>query len=298
LPCEDGTTTWTDSSIVLTWIQDLLTNWKTSVSNRVAIVEEETSSVIGRPVPSQSNPADLISRGIEPSTFPQSTLWWKGPHRSSQELVETEEFAVNSSLKTLHPFLDKEVLLRVVGRLQHFTLPYQTRHQMILHVVHHFTNLVVSAENMRLLHTGPQLLIASLCEKYCIPRIRNLVKQVTHHCLTCYKVKAQVTQQFMGEFPSARDQPSRPFLNTGVDDAGRNFPQNHNTRSKTIINGYIAIFVCFATKAIHIEVVTSLTTEAFLAALRRFIVRRARPRTNHSDNGTNFEGSANELHTV
>ena len=61
---------------------------------------------------------------------------------------------------------------------------------------------------------------------------------------------------------------------------------------------YIAIFVCFATKAIHIEVVTSLSTEAFLAALRRFIARRGRPRAIHSDNGTNFHGAANELHAV
>jgi hypothetical protein len=31
------------------------------------------------------------------------------------------------------------------------------------------------------------------------------------------------------------------------------------------------IFVCIAKRAVHIEVFTSLTTEAFLAALRRFI---------------------------
>jgi len=38
-------------------------------------------------MPSQSNPPDLISRGIEPSTFPPSTLWWKGKHRSTQEIL-------------------------------------------------------------------------------------------------------------------------------------------------------------------------------------------------------------------
>jgi len=59
--------------------------------------------------------------------------------------------------------------------------------------------------------------------------------------------------------------------------------------------GNIAIFVCFVTKAVHIEVVTSLTTDAFLAALRRFIARRGKPRTICSGNGTNFQGAANEL---
>jgi len=69
-------------------------------------------------------------------------------------------------------------------------------------------------------------------------------------------------------------------------------------RSKVITKGYIAIFVCFATKAVHIEVVTSLTTESFLAALRRFIAGRGKPKTMYSDNGTNFQGAANELHVV
>jgi len=37
---------WTDTSIVLIWIQGPLTNWETSVGNRVAIIQEETSSTI------------------------------------------------------------------------------------------------------------------------------------------------------------------------------------------------------------------------------------------------------------
>ena len=61
---------------------------------------------------------------------------------------------------------------------------------------------------------------------------------------------------------------------------------------------YIAIFVSLVTKVVHIEVVTSLTTEAFLAALRRFIARRGKPRTMYSDNGTYFQGASNELHEI
>jgi len=52
------------------------------------------------------------------------------------------------------------------------------------------------------------------------------------------------------------------------------------------------------TKVVHIEAVTSLTTEAFLSALRLFIARRGRPRIIHSKNRTNFQGAANELHAV
>jgi hypothetical protein len=61
----------TDSFIVLTWIQGPPNKWKTSAGNRVTIIQEETSSAIWRHVPSQSNPADLISKGIEPSILPR-----------------------------------------------------------------------------------------------------------------------------------------------------------------------------------------------------------------------------------
>jgi hypothetical protein len=113
---------------------------------------------------------------------------------------------------------------------------------------------------------------------------------MTHQCLTCYRFKAQANQQLMGELPSPRVQPSRPFLTTGVDYAGPISLRLGITRSKTVTKGYIAIFVCFATKAVHIELVTSLNTEAFMAALRRFIARRGKRRTIYSDNGTNFQG--------
>jgi hypothetical protein len=105
----------------------------------------------------------------------------------------------------------------------------------------------------------------------------------------------------MGELPPSRIQPSRPFFTTGVNYAGPLSLRLGTTRSKTTAKGYtsIAIFVCFVTKAVHIEVVTSLTTEAFLAALRRFMARRGKTKTIYSAKGTNFMKSTtcfNPLH--
>jgi hypothetical protein len=171
-------------------------------------------------------------------------------------------------------------------------------HPVILHPNHHFTQLVVSAEHIRLHHAGPQFLIASLRQRYWIPRIRNVVKAIIYQCLPCYRFKAQASKQLMGELPPTRVQSARPFLTTGIDYAGPISLRLGPPRSKVITKGYIAIFVCFVTKAIHLEVVTSLTTEAFLAALRRFIARRGRPRTIHSDNGTNFRGASNQMHHI
>jgi len=76
---------WTDNSIVLTWIQVPPNKWKTFVGNRIARIQEETASDSWRLVPSQSNPADLISSGIEPTIRSTSTLCWKGQQWLSQK---------------------------------------------------------------------------------------------------------------------------------------------------------------------------------------------------------------------
>ena len=62
-----------------------------------------------------------------------------------------------------------------------------------------------------------------------------------------------------------------------------------------LVKAYLALFVCLATKAVHLEIVSDLTTEAFLAALKRFISRRGLPTEIHTDNGTNFRGAKNDL---
>lgn len=58
---------------------------------------------------------------------------------------------------------------------------------------------------------------------------------------------------------------------------------------------YIAVFVCFATKALHLELVSDLTTEAFVASLKRLISRRGKPIHIYSDNATTFVGVKRQL---
>ena len=89
-----------------------------------------------------------------------------------------------------------------------------------------------------------------------------------------------------------------PFEVTGMDYAGPLTLKKGHTRRPVYIKAYLAIFVCFSTKAVHIEVVEDLTTEDFLAALRRFISRRGLPSQLHSDNGSNFGGAKNDLNLL
>lgn len=54
---------------------------------------------------------------------------------------------------------------------------------------------------------------------------------------------------------------------------------------------FIAVFVCMSIKAVHLDVVSDYTAEAFLAALRRFTARRGLCEIIYSDCGTNFVGA-------
>jgi hypothetical protein len=99
----------------------------------------------------------------------------------------------------------------------------------------------------------------------------------------------------MGQLPLARVTVARPFLNAGIDYVGPFEIKSGNTRSKTTTKCYIVLFICMATKAIHLELVSNLTSEAFIAALKRFIARRGLIDHLYSDNGSNFVAANREL---
>ncbi|GFS69573.1 integrase catalytic domain-containing protein [Trichonephila clavipes] len=79
-----------------------------------------------------------------------------------------------------------------------------------------------------------------------------------------------------------------PFEIVGIDLAGPLFLKDGR-------KVWITLFTCAVYRAIHLELVNSLTSDAFLLALRCFIARRGRPRTIYCDNGTNFRGAFNDL---
>jgi hypothetical protein len=99
----------------------------------------------------------------------------------------------------------------------------------------------------------------------------------------------------MDQLPSSRVTPSRPFSRTGLDYAGPILCRTTSGRGHKSFKAYIVLFVWMATKAIHLEVVSDLTSSAFLAAYRRFVSRRGLCAELFSDNGTTFVGADAEL---
>ena len=154
------------------------------------------------------------------------------------------------------------------------------------------TILMYKYNHVRLNHCGPTLLLSHAGEQYYVLGAKQLARTTCKQCVTCRKAAAKVENQLMGQLPTARTTPSPPFFTNGIDYAGPFTLKLGHTRKPVLVKSYM---VCFSTKAVHFEVVSDLTTEAFLVSLRRFTSRRGLPRSIHTDNGTNFVGARNNL---
>ncbi|XP_063895655.1 uncharacterized protein LOC135118257 [Helicoverpa armigera] len=99
----------------------------------------------------------------------------------------------------------------------------------------------------------------------------------------------------MGNLPQERLDPGYPFIRCGVDYAGPVFTLNRKGRGARVQKSYICLFICFVTRAVHLELVSGLTSDAYMLALKRFISRRGKPIEIFSDNGKNFVGLMNEF---
>lgn len=99
--------------------------------------------------------------------------------------------ALKSSIASLNPFLDKDGVLKVGGRLRHAPLPYDIRHPVLL-VPHSVTRLLASRFHKKTLHGGTQLTLSTLWKEYWVLRARSLVKSIIHSCVICMRERALV----------------------------------------------------------------------------------------------------------
>ncbi|XP_024867060.1 uncharacterized protein LOC112451591 [Temnothorax curvispinosus] len=184
----------------------------------------------------------------------------------------------NSPLRNLTPFVDGKGTLRVGGRLEQANLPFEEKHPAIL-PKHRVSTLIVEDAHLRCLHGGHR------------PLVRNIINK----CVPCVRERAKVPSQLMGNLPAARSTQYRAFLHTGLDYAGPFLVKTSKGRGHKSHKAYLALFVCTSTRAIHLELVSHYSSDAFLAAYRRFIARRGLPSDVYSDNGTTFQGAEKEL---
>lgn len=378
---------WTDSTVVLAWLNSHPNRWQTFIANRVSEILTTLDSHQWSHIRSKQNPADCASRGLKPSELVNDALWFNGPevlHKkeviydrmkdqetnieeikvhivntdklwerfsnlgklvrvvaycrrfmtwkkrkqtkdqgflTTQELKEALEVCIKQCqnehfeeeiasleksgngiatklkgpFKSLNPFLDYKQILRVGGRLEMSSLSDDRKHPILIPKKSEFTNLLIADTHAKTFHGGPQLMLTYLRSRFWVFGAKELVKAYVRKCVKCTRYSATSSTQLMGQLPAARVTPTRPFKCSGVDYAGPINVRTSKGRGQHAYKGYICLFVCMSTKAVHIEVVSDLTTEGFLAAFKRFVSRRGHCSDIWSDNGTGFVGASRQL---
>ena len=155
--------------------------------------------------------------------------------------------------------------------------------------------LLIRDFDCRLRHPGPERVFAELRRSFWILRGREAIRKQQHSCPECQRWRAKPSTPFMADLPPARLRLFKPpFHSTGMDCFGP-FQVKIGRRTE---KRWGLIFKCLTTRAVHLELLTSIDSDAFLMALRRFTARRGTPAELYSDQGTNFRGAEKELATA
>lgn len=385
---------WSDSTIVLAWLNTPPHRLQVFEANRVTKITTSPLNLIWRHVPSELNPADCASRGISAQSLSAHDLWWsphwlKQPHetwpkmppglghhvlpglkpnkfpahiavpdvdtdllsrfssldklvgvtacikrfhfncthipaqRRSGPLTATErrealhywirsvqhnEFAEDIHrlqsnqlctvrLQRLSPFL-KDDLLRVGGRLSNADIRYEARHPLILPSSSPLVHLIIEHYHTIHCHPGTDTLHAILRQQFWILSARRVIRHCVFKCVRCFRCRPKSKAPFMADLPTDRVTPQPVFSQVSIDFAGPFLVKSSTLRNAKLLKAYFCVFVCLSTKAVHLEPVSSLSTDAFLATLQRFVSRRGTPSLIRSDCGTNFVGAKNQLMAI
>lgn len=208
-----------------------------------------------------------------------------------QHLQKFSKASSKSKILSLNPYIDSEGLLRVGGRLSNASISKHMMHPLIIPHESQLTNLLIDHAHKSTFHGGARVTLAWLRQQFWILGGNRAIKRRLRLCVTCRRHNPSKQHQMMGDLPESRSTPSKPFYHTGVDFTGYVDVKASKGRGIKTFKGYISVFVCMVTKAVHLELVSDLTSSAFLAALRRMAARRGTPGHIYSDNGTNFVGA-------
>lgn len=256
-------------------------------NTRTKIINERRSGPL---LVEEINNANLIlTRIAQSESFP----------KIHHALINNESITYPRNISGLNIFMDENELIRVGGRLNNsVTFSYNKKHPILLCSKHIFTRLLFRHQHKVLFHAGPQLLLYTIRETWWPLRGRDLARNTVHKCVKCLRLKGKSFKMLMGNLPRARIEESYPFIRCGVDYAGPVYILNRRGRGAKLEKAYICLFVCFITRAIHLELVTDLTSNAYLLALKRFISRRGKPYEIYSDNGKTFVGALKEFSKI
>lgn len=189
-----------------------------------------------------------------------------------------------SLLRKLAPFLDRDGLLRVGGRTSSTDMPFDEKHPLII-PKEHIATLFVRHYHEQAAHQGRYFTEGAVRSAgLWLTGGKKLVSSVIHKCIICKKLRGKLEEQKMSDLPADRLSLEPPFTHVGVDVFGPWTLTSWRTRGgHAESKQWAVIFTCLSTRAVHIEVIETMTTASFINGLRRFAAIRGPIKTLRSD---------------
>ena len=230
---------------------------------------------------------------------PNSSLTVQDLKRSKLQLLKWSQLHLDVSQldEKLIVTTDEEGLIRAHGRLENARiLPNDIRNPVVLPKDHPLAILLLRHLHRKRGHCSYKSLMHEARRTLWIIGLRKMAKSVVSKCVDCRKLRKKPLQQLMGQLPSLRVAAGfPPFSNTAMDMFR---PLQIRLNRRTLPEAQVIISSCATTRAVHLELVTDKSTEAFLMAYRRLACLRGHSNVCCSDRGSNFVGAQEYLREV
>lgn len=214
----------------------------------------------------------------------------RSQHNSFAEDIKTIEAGRRPPKKS--PFHKLSVKIDRNGVLCLDSRTKEECHLPVLHAKEGFTQLLVHYTHAAFNHGNHQTVMNELRQRYHIIGLRNVIRYICNKCQWCRTYRGTPSKIPLGDLPPERlAQSQPPFTATAVD----YFGPIQVTVGRRLEKRWGALYTCLTTRAVHLELATSLSASSMIMSLRRMMARRGTPTVIYSDNGTNFVGAEREI---
>ncbi|XP_062547153.1 uncharacterized protein LOC134212888 [Armigeres subalbatus] len=226
----------------------------------------------------------MLWRQVQCETFPDEYRTLEFNKSNPKEQPKRIEKC--SPLYKQSPYMDDDGVVRMRSRIE------ATKYPIILPKDNKLTALLVDSYHRRFKHQNRETVFNEIRQQFRIPKLRSLIQRVAKNCQHCKVQKAVPKPPMMAPLPKVRLTPHiRAFSYTGIDYFGPILVK----QGRSLAKRWVALFTCLTTRAVHLEIVHSLSMQSCVMAIRRFCARRGSPSDFYSDNGTCFRGANNLL---
>ncbi|XP_038074806.1 uncharacterized protein LOC119742710 [Patiria miniata] len=161
----------------------------------------------------------LILKQLQKESFADEISILESLRNDGETERQTRRRVKNAShLQRLDPFLDKDGMLRVGGRIRRSDESFETKHPAILPQRHHLTELVISHYHQQTAHQGRGMTLNLLrASGFWVIGGNSAVSRIIRGCITCHRLRSSAQTQKMADLPHDRITPAPPFTYCGMD---------------------------------------------------------------------------------